>query len=227
MNHSILRRALPRLLLLVLIGVLAWYFHRSGLLQKTLDWIDSFGRVGPVMFVAVYALTCVFFVPSFVFTFSGGVLFGFWKGILLSLAGTGLGSLTAFFIGRYLARDLIAQRFAGNQVFSKLAEAAQKKGWKIVALARLTPIFPFAIGNYAFGITNIPAPHYLGASLLGTLPSTTLYTYLGTLLGSLRALGAPGRTRTWQEWAFLTLGLIATVSLSYYLGRFAQKSIKK
>jgi len=225
MNLS--RRKFLRFVLLAAIGALAWYFHHTGFLQKTLDWITSSGALGPVIFVGVYALTCVFFIPSFIFTFSSGVLFGFWKGILLSLTGIGLGSLAAFFIGRYLARDFVARRFSGNKEFSMLTQAARKKGWKIVALARLSPIFPFLIGNYAFGITNIPASHYLGASLLGTLPSAALYTYLGTLLGDLTALGASGRTRTWQEWIFLVVGLINTVLLSYYLRRFAQKALSE
>lgn len=63
----------------------------------------------------------------------------------------------------------------------------------MVMLARLTPVFPFLIGNYAFGITRIPTAHYLGASLVGTIPSTALYTYLGTLLGDLAILGALAR----------------------------------
>lgn len=218
-------RLFLRLLILAAVCILVWQVHRTGFLQQSLDWIDSLGALGPAVFVAVYALTCVFFVPSLVFTFSGGVLFGFWKGALLSLAGTGLGSLAAFLIGRYLARHFMAQRFAKNREFSKLAQMIRKKGWKIVALARLSPIFPFSIGNYAFAITEISASHYVGASLLGTIPSTALYTYLGTLLGDVALLGSPGRVRTWPEWVFLAAGFAATILLSYYLRRFAQKAL--
>lgn len=220
------QRVFLRFALLAAIGVLAWYFHRTGLLQKTIDWVDSFGAKGSVMFVAVYALACVFFIPSFIFTFSGGMLFGFWQGIFFSMIGLGLGSTAAFLIGRYLARGFVVRRFGKNREFSKLARAARKKGWKIVALARLTPVFPFLVGNYAFGITHIPALHYLGASLLGTIPSTALYTYLGTLPGDLAELSSPGRAWTWQEWIFLVLGLVATVSLFYYLRHFAQKALE-
>lgn len=220
-----LRQVIPRFALLATIGVLAWLCHHTGMLQKTLNWIGSFGAIGPAAFEAVYVLTCVFFVPSLIFTFSGGVLFGFRKGIFLSLTGTGLGSLAAFLIGRYLARNLIVRRFSQSKEFRKLSQAAEKKGWKIVTLARLTPVFPFSIGNYAFGITNISALHYLGASVLGTIPSAALYTYLGTFVGDLALLGTSGRTRTWQEWAFLAFGLITTVLLSYYLSRFVRKTL--
>lgn len=220
-----LLRVLVRLIIVVGIAGLGWYVNRTGLLERTLQGIESFGNAGPAIFVLVYTLTCIFFVPSVVFTFSGGVLFGFWKGAVLSLVGTGLGSVGAFLIGRYLARDVVERSFASNREFSRLARAAQTKGWKIVALARLSPIFPFSIGNYAFGITRISAVHYLGASLLGTIPSTLVYTYVGTLIGDVAALSVRGRERTWQEWLFLITGLIATVLLAYYLRRFAQKAL--
>jgi uncharacterized membrane protein YdjX (TVP38/TMEM64 family) len=207
------------------IAALAWYLNRTGLLERTLQGIESFGNAGPAIFVLVYATTCIFFVPSIVFTFSGGVLFGFWRGAVLSLVGTGLGSVSAFLIGRYLARAVVEKSFAANREFARLARAAQSGGWKIVALARLSPIFPFSIGNYAFGITRIPALHYLGASLLGTIPSTSVYTYVGTLVGDIGALGVRGRDRTWQEWLFLIAGLAMTMLLAYYLRRFAQKAL--
>jgi uncharacterized membrane protein YdjX (TVP38/TMEM64 family) len=216
---------LVRLVILAGIAGLAWYLNRTGLLEKTLQGIESLGSFAPAMFVIVHATTCIFFVPSIVFTFSGGVLFGFWRGALLSLLGTGLGSVGAFLIGRYLARAFVERTFASNREFSSLARAAKTKGWKIVALARLSPIFPFSIGNYAFGITRIPALHYLGASLLGTIPSTSVYTYVGTLVGDLGALSARGQDRTWQEWVFLIAGLAATILLAYYLRRFAQRAL--
>ena len=216
---------LSRSIILAGIAGLAWYLNRTGLLERTLQGIESFGNAGPPIFVLVYATTCIFFVPSIVFTFSGGVLFGFWRGVLLSLVGTGLGSLGALLIGRYLAREVVEKSFASNREFASLARAARSRGWWIVALARLSPIFPFSIGNYAFGITRIPALHYLGASLLGTIPSTSVYTYVGTLVGDIGALSVRGRDRTWQEWLFLIAGLAMTMLLAYYLRRFAQKAL--
>lgn len=216
---------LSRSAILAGIAALAWYLNRTGLLERTLQAIESFGNAGPAMFVLLYATTCIFFVPSIVFTFSGGVLFGFWRGAALSLVGTGLGSLGAFLIGRYLARELVEKSFASNREFASLARATRSRGWKIVALARLSPIFPFSIGNYAFGITRIPAVQYLGASLLGTVPSTSVYTYVGTLVGDIGALGTRGRDRTWQEWLFLIAGLAMTMLLAYYLRAFAQEAL--
>jgi len=135
--------------------------------------------------------------------------------------------LGAFLIGRYLLRGVVEKRLGARPEFVKLERAAQKDGWKIVALARLSPVFPFLVGNYAFGSTSIPALHYCGASVLGTIPSASVYTYLGTLFESISALGARSHQRSWQEWLFLIAGLLATVWLSYYLKCFAQNVLSE
>lgn len=218
-----MKKTILRLTLLAMILTAAYFLNRSGFLQKTLGWIEGRGAWGPAIFVLVYTLSCIFFVPSFIFTFSGGVLFGIGKGLLLSLAGTGAGSLAAFLIGRYLAREPVEKMIARNPEFQKLAAALRKKGWKVILLARFSPLFPFLIGNYAFGLTPIRASHYLIASVLGTIPSALVYTYLGFITGGFASFAREGRTRTGSEWLLLIFGLAATLGLAWYLRKFAEK----
>jgi len=218
-----MKKALPRILFAVFILIAAILLNRSGFLEKTLHWINGCGIWGPIVFVAVYTFACIFFIPSFIFTYSGGILFGLWKGMLLSLIGTGMGSLCAFLIGRYLARDLVEKKIGGNAEFQKLSDALKRKGWKVILLARFSPVFPFLIGNYAFGVTQIKAFHYFIASVLGTIPSALVYTYMGFAAGDLAHLHDQGRTRTPGEWLLLAFGLIATVFLAWYLRKFTEK----
>ncbi len=211
-----------KILVLLAVGAIAFLFNRFGLLQKTLDWIHGFGVLGPCVFILVFAMACVFFVPSIIFTFSGGALFGMGIGVPASLAGITLGSTCAFLIGRYLVRGLVEKFFMENKEFQRLSRALQKKGWKIIILARFSPVFPFWLGNYAFGATRIDAWHYALATAIGSLPSTLLFTYLGFLMHDLSSFQASGRARTPQEWALLGFGLLATVFLAWYLRRVAE-----
>lgn len=218
-------KILLRVSMAAAILVAAWYFNHTGLLERILDWIRSYGVWGPAVFFLVQILACLFFVPSVLFTFSGGVLFGIYLGFALSLWGVALGSLGALLIGRYLARGLVEKAFGHNPEFQKLAQAMQKKGWKMVCFARLSPVFPFTVGNYAFGLTSIPARHYFGASLLGTIPSTAVYSYLGAITGSLAILGDAHRAKTPLEWILMAVGLAATLFLAYYFRRFTRKAL--
>ncbi len=214
-----------RISIILCIAAVAYLFNRYGLLQKTLDLISGCGIWAPWIFLGVYLLSCVFFVPSFIFTFSSGILFGFWQGFLLSVLGTGLGSLSAFLIGRYLARGWVEKRIEKNREFQRLALALEKKGWKVIMLARFSPLFPFSIGNYAFGVTRVRARDYGLASMLGTIPSALVYAYLGFVTGDFSGLQNGGRERTWGEWALLLLGLAATFFLAWYLRKIAESSM--
>lgn len=220
-----IKALLPRATALLIIAALAYFLNKTGILQKALDWIAAFGPWAPALFLAVYVLTVLFFVPSFVFTFSSGALFGAVAGTVLSALGNALGSALALTAGRYLARDFTAQRFAAHAQFKKIDAAVRKKGWKIILLSRLSPIFPFSIANYALGLTAIPVKDYFLASLAGTLPSAAVYSYLGAITGNLAALGSAGREKTPAEWGLLIVGLAATVGLSVYLKRISQAAL--
>lgn len=145
----------------------------------------------------------------------------------MSAFGNALGSVLAFWIGRYLVQEFIEAKFANHWEFQRLKAALKRKGWKVILFARLSPVFPFSIGNYAFGTTAIKARHYFFASLVGTMPSTFVYTYVGFVTGDLAALQNEARERTPLEWGLLILGLIATVGLAWYLRRLVEKETEK
>lgn len=203
----------------------AYSLHRSGLLPNIIPWIEGIGPARPLVFLIVYTLAAVFFIPSFLFTFAGGFLFDFWTAAFLSILGSSLGAVSAFLIGRYLARSVVEKYASRIPEFGKITALVEKKGWKIVLLARLSPLFPFLIGNYAFGTTLMSARHYFFASFLGTIPSAMVYTYSGRIAGSLAEMGS--RTRTPLEWMLLGVGLIASVAISMYLRQLAQQDLQK
>ncbi|MBI3317417.1 MAG: TVP38/TMEM64 family protein [Candidatus Omnitrophica bacterium] len=217
------KKILARVSLVILVAAAVVSFHKTGALQSTLNWIEGSGIWGPFIFIGVYILSILFFIPSFVFTFSGGVLFGLWKGTVLSLLANGAGSVCALLMGRYLARNIVEKKFAHRREFERIAQAVQKKGWKMIALARVSPVFPFLIGNYAFGVTRIPAWKYFLASVLGSIPSAAVYTYAGFVTGSLASLHSANHGRTPGEWLLLILGLAGTIFLTVYLQKIVRQ----
>ena len=126
---------------------LARAFDIQQLLREALDWISSLGPWGAVSFIVLYVLATVFFVPGFILTLAAGVLFGVvWGSVAVSVASIA-GATLAFLIGRYLARDWVAQRIQGNEKFEAIDQAVAGEGWKIVGLVRLSPVFPFNLLN--------------------------------------------------------------------------------
>lgn len=208
------------LALMVVVALLAVLDVR-GLLRDALGAIERLGPWGPALFVAVYVLATVFFVPGSALTLGAGALFGVVRGsIFVSLAST-LGATAAFLVGRYLARGWVTKKIAANERFAAIDKAVAGEGWKIVGLTRLSPVFPFALINYAFGLTRVKLREYVLASWIGMMPGTVMYVYIGSLAN----VGVGQRQRTQAEWALYGVGLLATVVVTIFVTRIARKAL--
>ena len=184
----------------ILIFVIAKELHLQDRLKQGLDWVGQLGPWGPALFIGLYIVATVLFIP-----------------------GSALGAAAAFLVGRYLARNAIARKIEGNERFAAIDKAVANEGWKIVGLMRLSPVFPFTLLNYAFGLTRVKLGHYVLASWIGMMPGTVMYVYLGSL-----AKAASGeRTRTTGEWVLYGVGLLATVVVTVFVPRIAKQALAK
>lgn len=196
-------------------------------LQAALEWIARLGPWAPMAFAALYVVVTVALLPAWLLTLGGGVVFGVVKGVAIVSVSATSGAAAAFLIGRHLARGWISRKLEGNARFRAIDDAVAREGWKIVLLVRLSPVFPFTLLNYAFGLTRVPFAHYLLASWIGMLPGTAMYVYIGSLAGSLAALGQGGRSRTPAEWALYGVGLVATAAVTAVVTRLARRALAK
>ena len=207
--------------------VVLYFLDVQELIQVALAWISDLGPWGPVFFIVFYILATVLFLPGLIPTMAAGVLFGVIQGTLLVSISSISGATLAFLTGRYLAREWVAAMIRGNQKFEAIDAAVAQEGWKIVGLTRLSPVFPFNLLNYAFGLTQVSLKHYFLASWIGMLPGTVMYVYIGSLAGNLASLGSGERSRRPAEWALYGVGLMATVVLTLYLTRIAQRALNR
>ena len=146
-------------------------------IENVQDTIKSLGILAPVLFIAVYAVSPMFFVPIIPLSITGGILFGPILGTVYSVIGATIGGCLAFLAGRYLMKDFIDKKLSFKNTFMK--QRSESDGWRFVIIARITPIFPFGAQNYLFGVTNISLRTFFWASFIGLLPGTFAYVYLG------------------------------------------------
>lgn len=216
------------LILLSVVGLLALvkYLNLAQYLELALDWIKDLGPSAGVVFIAIYIVATVLFVPGSALTLGAGAVFGVIKGSLLVSVAATLGAGAAFLVGRYLARGWVSKKIAGNKSFSAIDEAVGKEGWKIVGLTRLSPVFPFTLLNYAYGLTKVSFRDYFLASWIGMMPGTVMYVYLGAAAGEgLRAAGGEAPGKSPQEWTLLIVGLIATIVVTIFVTKIAKKAL--
>ena len=210
---------------IVAVVVLARVFHLGEAFAWALERIRSLGALAPVLFIIIYIAGAILFVPGAILTIGGGALFGVvWGSIYVSIGAT-IGATAAFVIGRYLARGWVRGRLAGNPRFAAIDDSVGREGWKIVALTRLSPVFPFNLLNYAFGLTGVSLRDYVIATWAGILPGTVLYVYIGALGGTLARPGAAHRPPA--QWALDIVGLLATLAVALYAGRIAARALRE
>ena len=198
-----------------LLPVAAW-------LKDFQDWISGLGPFGGVLYGLAYVAAALLFVPGAILTLGAGYLFGIgWGLLIVSLAATATAAL-AFLIARYAARDRVEKLARKNEKFAAVDRAIGKNGWKVVALLRLSPLIPFSLSNYLYGLTSVRFLPYVVASWAGMLPGTLLYVALGA---AGKNVGEKGGRSPW-EWVLLAAGLLATVALTVLLARVAKKELR-
>jgi uncharacterized membrane protein YdjX (TVP38/TMEM64 family) len=196
-------------------------------LPRFAAWVESLGWLGPLVFILGYAVATVAFVPGSLLTLAAGAIFGLAQGTLYTFLGATLGASAAFLIARYGARRAIERRIAGNRKFAAIDRAVGKEGFKIVALLRLSPVFPFNLLNYSLGLTKVRFLDYLLASV-AMLPGTLLYVYYGKAAGSLAAVAGGAKTERGPEyWVTLGIGLIATIAVTTFITRLAGRALRQ
>jgi uncharacterized membrane protein YdjX (TVP38/TMEM64 family) len=201
-------------------------FNPPNILKDALQWIDGIGSVEAIAFITIYIMATVAFLPGSILTLGAGVLFDIFWGSVYVFIGATSGATAAFLIGRYLARSWVNNKIiADNKKFAAIDNAVGREGLKIVLLTRLSPIFPFNVLNYAFGVTAVSLKDYF-LGCLGMIPGTIMYVYIGSLAGNLALIGTENQpTNSNLTWIIRIVGFVATVAITIYLTKIAKKAL--
>jgi uncharacterized membrane protein YdjX (TVP38/TMEM64 family) len=192
-----------------------------------LGWMQTLGPMAPFLLILIYVIACVLLIPGSLITLGAGFLFGLGEGYLVVAAGSVVGSSVAFILGRTLARDWIEKKVMKNAKFRAVDRAVGERGFYIVFLSRLSPVFPFTLLNYFYGVTSVSLRDYVIASWIGMIPGTLMYVYLGSLVKNLTELAAGGATEGHGSNIFFWLGLVATVAVAVIVTRIARQALNE
>lgn len=202
-------------------------FNLTEIIKNALYWIDSLGTIGAIAFIVIYIIATIAFLPAAILTLGAGVVFGVFWGSVYVFIGATIGAIAAFLIGRYVARNWVDKKIADNKQFTAIDKAVSKKGFKIVFLTRLSPLFPFNLLNYALGITGVSFKDYFLGSV-GMIPGTIMYVYIGSFAGNIALIGTEAQpTNMTLTWVIKILSFIATLAVTIYVTSVAKKALEE
>ncbi len=154
--------------------------------ERIRDTILGYGIWAPLVYMGLYALASVLFIPGSPLTLAGGAIFGPLYGTLYTVIGATLGAVLAFSLSRYFKQHFL--QYGEGSVAKKLERYDEKiasHGFVTVLFLRFVPLFPFNGLNFGLGVTKVSFRDYFLGTFLGIIPGTFAYVYFGDSLASL------------------------------------------
>lgn len=207
------------------IGVLVMLSYALPVTQWLADfnaYVIGLGCWGPPLYAIVLAASVALFLPLSPFSLGAGALFDLWTANAVVIIGATCGATVSFLLGRTLLREQVEKQTMHRPSFSALDRAITKSGGRIVFLSRLAPLFPFTIINLTYGVTGIRPLAFVSATALGLIPTTALFTYLGSATTTFLTAESD-MTRV----SFQVAGILASGALVWWLVRFARRAIRE
>jgi uncharacterized membrane protein YdjX (TVP38/TMEM64 family) len=233
MPSSERKNAIVRLIVLAVILIALFLGMKFLPVQQRLrnfnDWVGQMGVAGILIFIGVYAVATVLLAPGSILTIGAGFAFGLWKGVLAVSGGATLGAALAFLVARFIARNKVEAIAQRNEKFRQIDNAIGQEGAKLIFLLRLSPVIPFNVSNYFYGLTAVKFWPYVLASWIGMMPGTFLYVYIGTA-GKAAVAAAAGDEAVkhgWPYWTFTSIGLIATIIVTIWVTKIARDALRR
>lgn len=209
------RFACAALLLLMFVAAACFLLISSTAgLRKLQAWLDGMGYWGPALFFLFYSLAVIALVPGSVLALVAGLAYGMW-GLPVSLAAATTGASLSFLIARHFACSRIQALTCHHSVWRAVEYAVSESGWRVIILVRLSPVLPFNLQNYFFGITRIRFRHYVPATFLGIVPGTAVNVSFASASQSIVLAGAWDPLKV----GFLVAGLATTLVLAWIINR--------
>ena len=175
--------------------------------------------IGILSFVCIYIIIFLLILPASWLSLLSGFLYGSYLGSIIVFISASIGASVAFFLSKTFFAKKLKSLFIRYPKLSVMEKVVEKGGLKLIFLARLSPIFPFSILNYFYGLNNVKfRDFFLG--LVGIIPGTFLYCSVGSLAKSLQELK---NVQSPNNLYMTIIGVLSTFLVVYFLAKYSRE----
>lgn len=189
------------------------------LLAEVPERVAELGPYGPAYFFLVYVVAECLALPATPLTLSSGYLFGQFLGSIIAVSAGTVAAGIGFTLSRNVLRPQIQELVKDNEDFKNINRAVEREGFKIILLLRLSPLLPFALSNYVYGLSSVGFIEFITATALGFAPGTCAYVYFATTARDAAAGGLGG------EWYQYAAGIGVTLVLLKFVSDIAKQAV--
>ncbi len=178
---------------------------------------------GIFSFVCIYILIVLLILPASWLSLLSGFLYGSYLGSIIVFISASIGASVAFFVSKSFFAKKLKNLFSRYPKLSVMEKVVEKGGLKLIFLARLSPIFPFSILNYFYGLNNVKFRDF-ALGLLGIIPGTFLYCSIGSLAKSIQELK---NVQSPNNLYMTIVGIISTFLVVYFSAQYSREYFEK
>jgi len=207
-----------------------WFFEYVKIaIAMSLTWIQQIGLFyGSIALATLIIIQALLFLPCLPFTLGAGFLYGCVTGSIIVHIASTIAAFLGFMLSRYIARGCLEKRLmskSGDSTWRKIDQAIEQDGFKLVFLIRFSPLHPYGLCNYLFGLTSVSLRDYMLGSFLGMMPTTIVEVYFGTAIKSFADIVGDSSSVAAEtvedsnndSGAFFWFGLAATLAVTIYM----------
>lgn len=177
--------------------------------------IEGFGWWSWLVFTGAYALVALTPIPVTLMALTGGALFGVFTGSLLSVIGAMAGSVVAYWIARFLGKEMVLGLLGSHR--DTLETYLGSAGFQAVFTLRVLPGMPYWPINYGSGALNVPFREFTLASAIASVPGQISLVAIGAFAASPSIAGA----------VIVVVAWISVIVLTIMAGRAWKRSTRR
>ncbi len=183
---KIIKKVIIYPLILLILSFIVYKIYKMNIgVNDIKDYIESFGKMGSIIYIVMFSLVPLTLFPDSVLAIAGGLIFGLVNGYIYTTIGALIGGTLSFYISRKLGRNVV-KKFTKEKL-DKVEDMINEKGFFIVFMLRLIPLFPFDVISYGAGLTSIKYKDFILATLFGTIPGILVFVNIGAQSVNIRS----------------------------------------
>jgi uncharacterized membrane protein YdjX (TVP38/TMEM64 family) len=185
------------------------------------DFFQSLQGIDLIVFwcIAIFIMGLAFS-PTTFFALFTGYIWGL-NGIIPLIVAYSIASLLGFFVAKLLKGEAILSFIKSKFKAASYLDHVQSNSFSWVFLARLSPVFPFAITNAIMAFLGVSAQKFFIAGTLGMLPRTLLAVWTGMQAKSIENLWNNPTIAHWQDFVSLALLVLSGAGMFYLAKKHA------
>ncbi|MFT5875437.1 MAG: putative membrane protein YdjX (TVP38/TMEM64 family) [Clostridium sp.] len=148
-------------------------------------YVDSYGVFSPIIYIILFTFVPLTLFPDSILAIAGGMCFGMVGGFIYTMIGAMSGGILSFLLAKTLGPKVF-NKFIKKDI-SNLENAIKNRGFVLVLVLRLIPLFPFDVISYAAGFSGVKFKDFATATVLGIIPGIFIFVNIGdksTQIGS-------------------------------------------